>query len=88
MENLFDLVLKVLSLDQIWDIIIILIIILLVLTTFGLLHRLVALGELAEGGKGIRAELVEDTWDELGELFVFTVTVDGKGVGWNSSVDY
>lgn len=87
-ENLFDLVLKVLTLNQVWDIIIILIIVLLVLTTLCLLHRLVALGKLAEGSKGIWAELVEDTWDELGELFVFAVTVDGEGVGWNSGVNY
>jgi hypothetical protein len=85
--RLFDLTLEVLPRDQIWDVIII-IIVLLVITTLCLLHRLVALGKLSERGKGIGAELVEDTGDEFSEFLVFTVTVDGEGVGWNGGVDW
>jgi hypothetical protein len=82
---LLDLALEVLASNQVWDVIIIL---LLVLTLLALLHGLVGFGELAEGGKRVWAELVKDTWDELGELLVLTVTVDGEGVGWDGSVDY
>lgn len=46
-DKLFDLTLKVLPRNQIWDFIII-VIVLLVLTALGLLHRLVALGKLSE----------------------------------------
>jgi hypothetical protein len=49
---------------------------------------LVALGKLSERGQRIRAELVENARDEFSELLVFTVSVDGKGVRWNCSVDY
>jgi hypothetical protein len=49
---------------------------------------LVALGEFSEGSEGVGAELVENAWDKLGELLVFTVAVDGEGVGWNSGVNY
>jgi hypothetical protein len=82
---LFDLVLEVLPCDQIWDVIII--VVFLVFTTCFLLHRLITFGKLSEGGKGVWAELVEDTGDEFGEFLVFTVSIDGKGVGWYSGVD-
>ena len=82
---LFDLVLEVLPCDQIWDVIIV--IVFLVFTACFLLHRLITLGKLSEGGKGVWAKLVEDTGDEFGEFLVFTVSVDGKGVGWYSGVD-
>lgn len=86
-SSLFDLVLKVLAGDQIWDVIIIIIVVLLIFTTFLLLHGLVALSQLSEGGKGVGAELVEDTGDEFSELLVLTVSVDGEGVGWDGGVD-
>jgi hypothetical protein len=82
---LFDLVLEVLPCDQIWDVIVV--VVFLVFTTCFLLHRLITLGKLSEGGEGVRAELVEDTGDEFGEFLVFTVSIDGKGVGWDSGVD-
>ncbi|RBQ90199.1 hypothetical protein VDGD_20520 [Verticillium dahliae] len=77
---LLDLALKVLSLDEVGDVV-------LIAVLLALLHVLVALGELAEGGKGVGAELVEDARDELGELLVLTVAVDGEGVGGNGGVD-
>jgi hypothetical protein len=51
------------------------------------LDALVALGELAERGKRVGAELVKDAGDELGELLVLTVAVDGEGVGRHSGVN-
>jgi hypothetical protein len=48
---------------------------------------LVALGEFSERGKGVGAELVEDTRDEFGEFLVLAVSVDGEGVRWDSGVD-
>ena len=66
---LLNIALEVLTLNQIGDII--LLVVLLALTTgLVLLHVLVALGELAERGQGVGAELVQDTGDELGELLV------------------
>lgn len=81
---LFDFVLEVLPSHQIRNIIIVVV---LLIITFRLLHRLVAFGQLSERSKGVGAELVEDSWNELGELFVLTVAVDRKGVGWYCSVD-
>lgn len=78
--NLLDLALEVLAGNEIGDVI--LLSVLLVL-----LHVLVALSELAEGSKGVGAELVKDAGDELSELLVLTVTVDGEGVGGDSGVD-
>lgn len=48
-------------------------------------HGLVGLGELAEAGKGVGAKLREDTGDELSELLVSTLAVDGKGVGGSAN---
>lgn len=79
--NLLDLALEVLTGNEIGNII--LLSVLLVL-----LHVLVALGKLAEGSKGVGAELVKDTGDELSELLVLTVAVDGKSVGGDSGVNY
>ena len=77
---LLNIALEVLTLNQIGDII--LLVVLLALTTgLVLLHVLVALSELAERSKTVRAKLVQDTGDELGELLVLTDTVDGEGVG-------
>jgi predicted N-acetyltransferase YhbS len=83
--RLFDvgLGLEVVASNEIGDVvvIIILVVILLVLAfALLLLHALVALGELAERGKRVGAELVEDTGDELRKLLVFAVAVDGEGV--------
>lgn len=78
--NLLDLglALEVLTLDKVGDLVVVLTL---------LLHGLVALSELAEGGKGIGAELVKDAGDKLSELLVLTVTVDGEGVGGDGGVD-
>lgn len=80
---LLDLALKVLALDQLGD----LVVVVLALAALGLGHGLVALGELAERGQGVGAELVEDAGHELGELLVLAVAVDGKGVGGDRGVD-
>lgn len=52
-----------------------------------LLHRLVALGELAQRGQRVRAKLVEDARDELRQLLVLAVAVQGKGVCGDGGVD-
>lgn len=52
-----------------------------------LLQGLIAFGQLAERSETVRAELVQDSRDEFGELFVFTCAVDGKCVGWDGCVD-
>lgn len=80
-RTLLDLALKVLALNQVGDIIVILALL------ASLLHVLVALGQLAEGGQGVGAELVQDAGDKLGELLILTVAVDGESVGLNGGVD-
>lgn len=52
-----------------------------------LLKRLVALGKLSERSQRVGAELVENTGNELGELFVFARAVDGEGIRWNGRMD-
>jgi hypothetical protein len=47
----------------------------------------VGLGELAQGSEGVWAELVEDSGNELGQVFVGSVAVDGEGVGARGGVD-
>lgn len=83
--NLLNIALEVLALNQVRDIVLILV--LLALGTGLLLHVLVALGELAQGGKAVGAKLVEDTGDELGEFLLLAVTVEGEGVGGDGGVD-
>jgi hypothetical protein len=51
------------------------------------LHALVALGELPQVSERVGPELVEDAGDELGELLVGAVAVDGECVGAHGSVD-
>jgi hypothetical protein len=86
MRNLFDFIFKVLSLNQIGNVIIIFVL-LLVFTTFCLLHRLVALGKFSERGQGVWAKLVKNTGNKLGELLVFAVSVNGESVGWDGGVN-
>ena len=74
---LLDLRLEVLTLNQVGDVLVVLV----------LLLELVALGELAERREGVGAELVEDAGDELGELLVLAVAVDGERVGLDGGVD-
>lgn len=82
---LFDLVFKVLPRNQFWDVIII--ILLRTFTAFGLLHRLVALGELSEGSEGVGTKLIENARDELGKFLVLTVSVDSEGVRGDGGVN-
>ncbi len=79
LDNLLNLSLKVLALNQFWDLIVVILAFLLLSTLF-LLQALVTLGQSSQGGKGVRTELVEDAGDEFGEFFVFAVAVDGEGV--------
>ena len=74
------------ALHKLRDLIIVIILFLAILTLF-LLHGLVALGELAQTGERIWAELVEDAGHELGQLLVLAVAVDGEGVGGDGGVD-
>ena len=74
------------ALHKLRDLIIVIILFLAILTLF-LLHGLVALGELAQTGERIWAELVEDAGHELGELLLFAVAVDGERVCWDGCVD-
>lgn len=78
------LALEVLALDQLGYLIIVVV---LLLTLSTLLEALVALSELAERSERVGAELVKDARDELGELLVLTVAVEGEGVGGDSGVD-
>ena len=78
--RLLDLVLEVLAGDEVGDLVVIRLLL-------ALLHVLVALSQLTERGKRIRPELVQDAGDELGELLVLAVAVDGKGVGGNRGVN-
>lgn len=73
-----DLVLEALAGHEVGDLIVIILL---------LLHVLVALGQLAERGKRVGAELVEDAGHELRQLLVLTVAVDGEGVGRDSGVN-
>lgn len=82
-ECLLDLALEVLAFYQVGDFVVI-----LSLTLLTLLHVLVALGELSERSEGVGTQLVEDTGDELGELLVLTVAVDGEGVAGDSGVNW
>lgn len=76
---LLDLALKVLALDEVGDLVV-------VLALLRLLHVLVALGELAQGGQRVGAELVQDAGDQLGELLILAVAVDGESVGLDGGV--
>lgn len=76
------LALEVLAGDQLRDVIIV-----GLLALLALLHVLVALGQLAQGGQGVGAQLVQDAGDELGQLLVLAVAVDGEGVGGDGGVD-
>lgn len=83
MSYLFNLVLEVLALNKVGDIILLVVLLIALL----LLHVLVALSELAQGSEGVGAELVEDVGDELSELLLLAVAVEGEGVGGDSAVD-
>ena len=82
------LALEVLALDQIRYLVVIVIAALLaVLALAALLQALVALGQLPQAGERVGAELVEDAGDELRQLLVLAVAVDGEGVGGDGCVD-
>lgn len=80
--RLLDLVLEILARYEVGNLIVISLLLVI------LLHVLVALGQLAERGKRVRAELVQDTGNELRKLLLLAVAVDGERVGGNGSVDY
>jgi hypothetical protein len=72
--------------DQVRNVIVIVVLSLLAIFALLFLHALVAFGELSQGREGVWAELVEDAGHELRKFLVLTVTVYGKGVGWNGGV--
>lgn len=82
--NLLDLglALEVLASDQFGNIVLV-----TVLALLALLHALVALGQLAQRGQGVGAELVENAGHELGQLLVLAGAVDGESVCGDGSVD-
>lgn len=82
--------LEVIAGNEIGDVIVIIVLIVVVLLvtilTLLLLHALVALGKLAQRCERVGAELVKDAGNELCQLLVLAVTVDGEGVRWYRSV--
>lgn len=85
---LLNLAIKRLPRNQVRDVVIVVVLLLLApLAALLLLHRLVALGELAQLVQRVRAQLVEDAGDQLGELLVLAVAVDGEGIGGDGGVD-
>lgn len=82
-----DFALEVVPRHQVRDIIVVVIRLLLSVFAFLLLHALVALGQFAQRGERVRAQLVEDARDQLREFFVLAVSIDGKGVGGHGGVD-
>jgi hypothetical protein len=74
--------LEVVAGNEVGDVVIVVVVLLLVVLALLLLHALVALGELAQRRQRVGAELVEDAGNELGELLVLAVAVDGEGVRW------
>jgi hypothetical protein len=54
-------------------------------TTLSLLE---GFGKLLKGGHGLRTQLVQNTRDELSQFLLGGATVDGKGVGVGSSLNY
>jgi len=73
----FRLGLEVVASNKVWDVIVVLLVAVLTLL---FLHALVALSKFAQRCKRIWAELVEDAGDELCQLFVLAIAVDGEGV--------
>jgi hypothetical protein len=80
--------LEVVASDEVWNVVVVVVVILVVVIillgavlTLLLLHALVALGEFAQRCERVGTELVEDAGDELCQLLVLTVSVDGEGVG-------
>lgn len=87
-----SLALKVLALDQVGNVVLVvvgarLVAQLAALAPAALLQALVALGQLAQRRERVGTQLVQDARDELGELLVLAVAVDGKGVGGDRGVD-
>lgn len=80
------LVLEVLALDKVGDVIVIGVVLLVVIALL-LLKALVALCELSQRRERVGAKLVKDTGDELGQLLVLAVSVDGEGVGRDRRVN-
>ena len=85
---LLNLTLKILPLHQIRNIVIVLLLALPALTTaLLLLQALIALCEFPQASEAVRAQLVQDPGDQLGEFFVFARAVDREGVGRDRCVD-
>lgn len=84
LAHLLDLglALEVLAGDELRDVVVI-----GLLALLALLHALVALGQLAQRGKGVWAKLVQDAGDELGQLLVLAITIDGESVCGDSGVN-
>lgn len=90
---------KILSLNQIRDIVIIIVIVIPAVLFVAavpvpaaaavlFLQALVALGQFAQRRQTVRPKLVENPRDEFGEFLVFARAVDGEGVGGDRGVDW
>lgn len=78
--------LEVLTLDKVWNIIIV--VIFLVLAVCTLLQALVAFCKLPQRCERIWAKLIEDAGNKFGELFILAIAVDGERVGRDRGVHY
>lgn len=85
--SLLNLALEVLALDQVRDVVLVFLALFLALGGLLLLQVLVALGQLAQRRQAVRAQLVQDARDELGQLLLLAVAVDSEGVGGDGGVD-
>ena len=74
------LALEVLALDQVRYLVIVIVLLAAFLALAALLQALVALGQLPQAGERVGAELVQDAGDQLRELLVLAVAVNGEGV--------
>jgi len=86
-QSLFDFPLKILALDQIRDLVIVVLTFFL-LPAFLLLHALVALRQPPQTGQAVWPELVQDARDQLGEVLVLAVAVDGECVAGDRCMNY
>lgn len=84
MVDLLDLglALKVLASNKLGNVVLV-----TILALVALLHALIALGQLAQGGQGVGAELVEDAGDEFGQLLILASAIDSEGVCGDGSVN-
>lgn len=82
MYALLNTVFEILAIDQIGYIVISIVIVAFALATCAavLLKILIAFGQFPQTSQRVWTELVQDSWDKLGQFFIFAIAVDGKRV--------